>query len=332
MRSFGCRTCGQLLFFPNDTCLGCGSWLGWRPSTGALEVLDPADRRCGNHAVVGCNWLVEDDAALCVSCRQTRTTPPQDDPELLAAWRETEAAKRQVLAQLLGLGLPVDVTTYDLVSSRVDDEVMIGHADGVVTIDVDETDDARRERLRDRLDEPYRTVLGHLRHELGHALFDLLVVGFEDEVRQRFGDWTVDYGAALDRHYAEGPPPGWQAEHVSAYATMHPAEDWAETFAHHLHITDVLETARSFGLQVTGTPDAAWAHARALAGVDEPWQRPDEAGFRHDLATWLPLTYALNAINRSMGQDDLYPFVLTDPVIDKLVLVDRTIRAASIRD
>jgi hypothetical protein len=125
---------------------------------------------------------------------------------------------------------------------------MTGHADGVITLDLREVDDVHREQMRDQLNEPYRTVLGHFRHEIGHFYQPSLMAGHEDEVRARFGDERADYQAALDRHYADGAPEGWEESFVSAYATMHPWEDWAETWAHGLHMCDTLETADNAAL------------------------------------------------------------------------------------
>lgn len=323
MRSFTCDTCEQLVFFQNDRCLHCDSALALRPSTRQLEVVGDDDVRCGLHATIGCNWLVEDGDELCRACRQTRTTPPLDDPGTLAAHRDAELAKRRVLFQLLDLGLPIDVAVFDMKSSKVDDTVMIGHEAGVVTIDVDETDDARREKARDQLNEPYRTVVGHIRHELGHALFTTVVPDDRlDEVRAVFGDERDDYQAALDRHYAEGPPEGWRDDYVSAYATMHPAEDWAETFAHLLHITGTLETADAYGLRLDPKALDVWTTANLEAGRTHVRPEAAAGSLRDRLDVWLPLTYALNAVNRAMGDTDLYPFVLTDAVIAKLELVD----------
>ncbi len=177
---------------------------------------------------------------------------------------------------------------------------MTGHADGVVTLDLREVDDVHRTRLREQLDEPYRTVLGHFRHEIGHFYQPWLMEGREDEVRATFGDEREDYQAALDRHYEHGAPEGWAQDHVSAYATMHPWEDWAETFAHYLHIRDLMQTA------------AAWR----LTAVDP------EAPIGDLVDHWIELSYALNAVNRSLGHADLYPYVLTPSVIAKLELID----------
>jgi hypothetical protein len=207
---------------------------------------------------------------------------------------------------------------FDLLSSE-HERVATGHADGVITIDLAESDDARREARRAELGEPYRTMLGHFRHELGHYFQPLLVTGDEawDACRALFGDERKDYEAALDRHYEQGPPGDWPGLHVSAYATMHPWEDWAETFAHYLHIRDTLQTAAEFGIQVNGP--LATNFDRTLKATPQP--EAGQRAFDEVLENWLPLTYALNAVNRSMGRGDLYPFTLAAPVIDKLAFV-----------
>ncbi len=322
MRSFSCATCGQLVFFENTACLRCGSELGFdwdRRELLTLRGLRRAYTRCANHLVAGCNWLVAHEGELCASCALTAIRPADDDPGGLEQFRVAEAAKRWLIFELGELGLAVEGRrerpgglSFELLSSRRA-PVTTGHANGTITLDVAESDDAHREALREQLREPYRTVLGHLRHEIGHYYEPLLVP--EGPARERFralfGDEREDYGAALDRHYDNGPPPDWAQGFVSAYATMHPSEDWAESFAHYLHIWDTLQTADAYGVRV---PDA------------DP--SPDAEDFRGLLADWLPLTYALNAINRSMGHDDLYPFVLPEPVVSKLAFIHERIAAA----
>ena len=285
-----------------------------------LVTLSPGAARCANLELAGCNWLVDATGELCASCRLTRTRPADDDAEGLEHFRDAEAAKRWLLFELGELGLPVQSwrerdggLAFELLSSDRG-PVTTGHADGVITLDVAESDDAHREALREQLGEPYRTVLGHFRHEIGHYYWPLLVP--EGPARERcralFGDEREDYGAALERHYETGPPPDWSQRFVSAYATMHPWEDWAETFAHYLHIWDTLQTAGAFGVNVRGAEAPA----------------PDGGDFRELLDDWLPLTYALNALSRSMGRDDLYPFVLPAPVVDKLAFVHERVTAA----
>jgi hypothetical protein len=318
VRSFACSTCGQLVFFENTACLRCGSQLGFDAGRRELVALSAGDARCANREVADCNWLVDAEGELCASCRLTRTRPADDDPEGIEQFAVAEAAKRWLLFELGELGLAVESwrereggLAFELLSSERA-PVTTGHADGVITLDVAESDDAHREALREQLREPYRTVLGHFRHEVGHYYWPLLVP--EGPVRERgralFGDEREDYGAALERHYASGAPADWGERYVSAYATMHPWEDWAETFAHYLHIWDTLQTAGAYGVTVRG---------EAMA--------PD-GDFRALLDDWLPLTYALNALSRSMGRDDLYPFVLAAPVVDKLAFVHERVMAA----
>jgi hypothetical protein len=322
VRAFSCQSCGQLVFFENTACLRCGAKLGFDWPRRELLTL-PSDggvaARCANLDLVACNWLVQHDGELCASCEVTRTRPSDDDPEGLEQLRVAEAAKRRLLFELGELGLPVHSwrdrdggLAFELLSSRAE-PVTTGHADGVITLDLAESDDVHRMRMREELGEPYRTVLGHLRHEVGHYYWPLLVTEGDarDRFRALFGDEREDYGAALERHYADGPPADWSQQFVSAYAATHPWEDWAETFAQYLHIWDALQTAAEYGVRVgDAEPDPAAGDFRAL------------------LARWLPLTYALNAINRSMGRDDLYPFVLAEPVIDKLAFVHELVARA----
>jgi hypothetical protein len=335
VRAFACPTCDQLVPFEAVTCLACGTALGFAADAGGI-VAAGGRAPCASRELAGCNWLLapgEAPGGLCPSCRLTRTRPHAAD--LLAgspageAFRAAEAAKRRLVFQLLELGLPAPPRrgerglAFDLLWSEVD-PVVTGHADGVVTIDLAEGDDAHRERMRHELGEPYRTMLGHLRHESGHYFWTVLVEpdpAALEGFRALFGDERADYGRTLERHYDQGPPDGWVSSHVSAYATAHPWEDWAETFAHYLHIRDTLQTAAAFGLLVTGPrldPDLMAA----------PTLEP-EARFEDILDDWIPLTFALNAVNRSMGRHDLYPFVLSPAVIDKLGFVHRLVRSVS---
>jgi hypothetical protein len=291
----------------------------------------PAERPCANELLAACNWLAPGDAAngLCLSCRLTRTRPDDGDLDGLASFIRAEAAKRRLVYQLLELGLPVvpwmddpeHGLAVDLLSSR-DRPVVTGHANGVITIDLAEGEDPHRESVRVKLHEAYRTLLGHLRHESGHYYWDRLA-GTADRVeafRARFGDERTDYAASIRRHYDEGPPMGWEQDYVSAYATMHPWEDWAETFAHYLHLRDLLQTAHSYGLAVR-RPDSL-----ELDTLDDLDAVGAEQGVAHLVDRWLPLSYALNAVNRSIGKPDLYPFVLTPQVISKLDAVHVAIR------
>lgn len=331
MDTYRCSVCGQLLFFENSLCLGCGSELGYDVASRSIVVADPAAfRRCANQFVAGCNWLValDDPEQLCVSCRLTSVRPNDDEPEALAAFAAAEAAKRRLLDQLFGLGLPVTNrrddpergVTFELLSSR-HHAVTTGHAAGVITLDLSESDDAHREFVRQQLGEQYRTVLGHLRHEIGHYYWPRLVVdaGRLDEFRTLFGDETVSYADALAAHYGNSRDAGWAATHVSEYATAHPWEDWAETFAHYLHMRAGLATAAAYGLAV-GDP-AVSAGIAALAPRQGLAVEPT-------VERWLGLVVALNAQARSIGLHDLYPFVLAPSVVAKLDFVHRAIGAA----
>ncbi|MFC7431663.1 MULTISPECIES: putative zinc-binding metallopeptidase [unclassified Agrococcus] len=312
MRRYDCPACAATLFFDSIACDACGTRVGYVLDDDAFlavvasEVPGVERRRCVNADLVRCNWLTRAGAGLCPSCERTRTRPRDDDAEGMRLWPVAEEAKRHLLRDVHRLGFDVDGSTplrFDLLSST-DEDITIGHANGVITIDLSEGDHSHRERVRQQLDEPYRTMLGHLRHESGHYFEWQLVEGGPriEEARALFGDERADYQAEIARHYDEGPPEGWQARHLSAYATMHPYEDFAECWAHVLHIHDTLETATDFGL------------------VDP---LPRDAGMRTVVVEgWLPFATAMNVVNRSLGRRDLYPFVLPDPVIEKLAFVD----------
>jgi hypothetical protein len=329
MRDFNCPNCGQRLAFENSLCLSCRSSLGFSLDDMALLVIasgadsehggavDSAEYQlCANLYLAECNWLVEKGPVrqLCASCRLTRTRPNDADTTALTAFAAAEKAKRRLIAELHELKLPIVGRdqdpeyglAFDLLSSETE-KVFTGHHNGVITLDLAEGDDVHREQLRVEMSEPYRTLLGHFRHEIGHYYFYRLVgpsQTYSQRFRELFGDPDADYQAALDRHYDEGAPAGWKDKYVSSYATMHPAEDWAETFAHYLHIRDTLDTAAAFGFAPAG------------ATFERPFLGP--SGFDTIIEMWLPLAWALNMVNRSMGKEDLYPFVLPPAVLDKM--------------
>jgi hypothetical protein len=345
MQPFSCDVCGQIVFFDNSTCLKCGSSLGYVRAdrrlvalthdqggiVGAVQRVDepgPVYRLCANQAVARCNWLLapDDPAELCESCRLTTVRPSDDRIDAIQAFADAEMAKRRLLFQLDVLGLPAVAqrddqargVAFEFLSSR-DQQVTTGHDGGVITLDLSESDDAHREFVRQQMGEAYRTVLGHLRHEIGHYYWPILVVdsGRVDDFRQLFGDERISYQDALDRHYSSGPSVDtatapWVGTHVSQYATMHPWEDWAETFAHYLHIRDGLHTARSYGITI-GEP--------ALTAARNSHTPDDETAIEQTVQAWLGLTFGLNAMSRSIGEGDLYPFVLSAEVISKLDFV-----------
>ena len=352
MKLFDCQVCGQTLHFENTRCEGCGSRLGYVPEdrdlhaivpvgaglTQAWQVAGDAARTfalCANARHDACNWLLApgEGDGLCLACRHNNTIPNLSKPGNLDLWRLMEAAKHRLFYTLVELGLPIVSREEDperglVFEFRSDPatgpKVMTGHSKGRITIAIAEADDAERERRRKALREPYRTLLGHFRHEVAHYYWDRLVRGTPalGQCRATFGDERASYKDALKRHYRQGPPAGWRERFVSAYATMHPWEDFAETFAHYLHIVDTLDTAGAFGVAIRPR-DVAQAEALAVE-VDF---RPEQADSIAPLVeAWLPLTFAFNSLNRSMGLGDLYPFVLNPAIIAKLGFVHDLVR------
>jgi hypothetical protein len=346
MKSFSCDVCGNLVFFENTSCVNCGHALGFLPDLLEVSAMAPETdgyeralaaqaqgrryRRCANereHAV--CNWRVaaEEPVELCRSCRLNEVIPNLSVAENRARWHRLELAKRRLIYSLLALRLPLTADPAAGVpglSFRFLDAVdgtkpVTGHAQGVITINITEADDAVREKRRVSLHEPLRTLLGHFRHEAAHYLWERRVAGTDqlEAFRKLFGDERADYAAALQGHYQQGPPSDWASGHVSAYASAHPWEDWAETAAHYLMIRDAIETAGSFGLSLRPQDHPA---ARTMTAEPERATQP-QTEFDALLATWFPLSYALNSINRGVGLPDVYPFVLADAALQKLRFV-----------
>jgi hypothetical protein len=348
MKVFHCDHCDHLVFFESVQCVRCERPLAYLPDLGVTGSLDPAGdglwrspltraagrtyRLCRNYTEHNvCNWAVSaaDDNPYCLSCRLTRVIPNLGVPGNKEAWYKLEIAKRRLLYTLMALGLPVErkKTSSDTglafefladPSNPALPRVLTGHANGLITVNIAEADDVERERRRQNLREPFRTLLGHFRHEIGHYYWDVLVKDGRplERFRDLFGDEREDYGQALQRYYQDGPPADWQQRFISAYATSHPWEDWAETWAHYLHMTDTLETAVSCGISVK--PRRA----------GEPTMKADPKGlvrtpsaFDTWLSDWHALTYVLNNLNRGLGLSDGYPFVLSVPTGEKLRFV-----------
>jgi hypothetical protein len=351
MRIFSCKACEQTLFFENTVCLNCQAEVAYLPDIAdfvvvpkglavdaAFELELPGKgrqklRRCKNFAAGACNWLFpigeqqgSEPEVFCASCRLTSIIPDLSNEQHRAAWLEIEQNKRRLLYTLQALALPVvgkgqdpeAGLTFRFMSDTEREKVMTGHSAGVITINVAEANGAFRENLREKLGEGYRTVLGHLRHEIGHYYWDRLVLdrpalaGF----RKLFGDEQQSYQDAIQRHYDQGPPANWAESFISAYATMHPWEDWAETWAHYLHMVDTLETAKSHGL-VLRVPGA---------GAKVVTEGLDARDFDEMTSSWRSVTLALNSLNRSMGLKDAYPFVPTETVQKKLRFIHDLIR------
>ena len=333
-----CPNCNGFAFLDGLQCTQCDARLAYHfPSLSFAQLADETTvidgevwRACSNRDW-GCNWLVGDheQAARCFSCRLSRRLPDRDDTIAWEKLKDTGIAKRRLLVQLAELRLPIVAfyeqeggLGFDLLSSYSGERVIIGHANGIITLDLAETLDDHREALRVKLGEPYRTMLGHFRHEIGHYYQRVLITTDEqwDACRALFGDERASYQDAIKRHYATGAPEGWNASFLSEYATMHPWEDFAETFAHYLHITGALGTAASAGVVLD---------ASRVQGIVEQNVVPEfdyrELGIERMLHDWRWLSLMFNRVNRSMGQHDLYPFSLPEPVVEKLAFVHELI-------
>jgi len=359
LKTFHCTACQALIFFENTKCLSCGRALAFFPDRAEMLALEPADgqpwrsvrgdvvgtesfKLCANYAENGvCNWAMrsDDPDSMCRSCLLTHTIPSLDVPGNSAAWAKLESAKRRLVYALLNLNLPLRSKLQDekgglefkflsdIVGANGDQSrVLTGHDNGLITINVAETDDVYRESQRLKHREPYRTLLGHFRHEIGHYYWDRLIADSKriDDYRRIFGDERADYQAALKQHYDAGPPANWADNFISAYASTHPWEDWAESWAHVMHMVDALETAHFVGLSVKpkrpDEPELSVPPVPSRAQIGDFDQLIDE---------WKTLTYVLNNLTRGLGLPDAYPFVLSAPIVDKLRFVCDTIASES---
>jgi hypothetical protein len=345
MRLFQCQHCRALLYFESSQCVSCGRSLGFLPARQQLSALEPdgtafralaesktrSFRYCANAQLGVCNWLVAADQPEleCAACRHNRMIPDLSIPDNARHWRKIEIAKHRLFYTLLKLRLPLttraedaDGLAFDFIASQTGvpghTPVITGHSSGLITINLAEADDVERERQRSEMGEPYRTLLGHFRHEIAHYYWGRLISNTPniDGFRAIFGDEQQDYTTALQNHYANGPPANWPEHFVTAYASSHPWEDFAETWAHYFHMVDTLETAAAYGLSVRPLLPKGSAQLSADINFD-----PHSASMDRLVEAWLPLTFAMNSINRSMGLQDLYPFVLTPGVIVKIDFV-----------
>lgn len=301
-----------------------------------VPTSDAAYKFCFNSTFGICNWLVDGTSSenFCVACRHNGIIPDLSQSQNVANWQKIEAAKHRLFYTLLRLNLPLQTRAENpegllfnfLADSPFDPNarVMTGHDSGLITLAISEADDVERERRRSLMGEPYRTLLGHFRHEVGHYFWDRLVRDRDgrDAFRTLFGDESRNYQEALQIYYTQGgAPPDWQDNYVSAYATSHPWEDFAETWAHYLHIVDTMEMARAFNLHVEPRIDDS---GQLEATID--FNSYKIANFQIIMDGWLPVSFAMNNINRCMGQPDLYPFVLSPAVIDKLAFIHELVR------
>jgi hypothetical protein len=348
MLIFKCQHCAQLLYFENHTCERCSHRLGYLPQENVLSALEPQPdgswtalgstgryKFCANADASNCNWLLGDRSTdtYCTACRHNRIIPDLTSCENKRNWWKFESAKRRLFYSLSRLGLPLANRTDDPAGGLVFDvlgesgttgpaQVLTGHDNGVITLNLKEADDVQREQLRTTMGETYRTLLGHFRHEIGHYYWDKLVRdGSQVEAfRQFFGDERADYEEALRVHYASGPPADWQERYISSYASTHPWEDFAETWAHYLHIVDTIEMASAFNIRIQPALGFGADHSATLDF--DPHQTGDMCRL---IKSWLPLAFSINAINRCMGEPDLYPFILSPPVMMKMGFIHQLV-------
>ena len=353
MKLFQCQNCGAVVYFENTRCLRCDAPLGFLPDLLQISAVtadgsqwiahaSPQERYrfCRNWEAHACNWMLpaSDASDFCLACRHNRTIPDLGNPDNRRHWQKIEGAKRRLFYSLVSLGLPTPSADsgdpqpleFDFLADPPQGpRVLTGHDNGLITIALAEADDPVLDAARVSMGELYRTLLGHFRHEVGHYYWDRLVRDSDaddelDRFRAVFGDERADYGEALARHYRDGPPPDWGDAYVSAYATMHPWEDWAETWAHYLHIVDTLEMAGDFGIRITPAITTDPAMRTAIPSSPQLDQDIDNL-----IEAWLPLTYAINSLNRVMGLPDFYPFVIAPPVVAKMDYIHGLVRRAT---
>lgn len=339
MHRFTCD-CGAPLFFGNTQCLTCERDVGYEPATDRMVCLTPegSSRRCANAVHGVCNWLLPRGSAagLCSACRLNRTIPNLDSSRNIMLWARMEMAKKRLIRSLLRLGFTVpskkddalNGMAFDIVSTVINPKATTGHLNGVITVNLEEADDTYRQINRQQLGESSRTLLGHFRHESAHYVWhrffssclwnDPLRLAF----RERFGDERADYAQAMGRYYNEDAPSSWESHFISRYATSHPWEDWAETWAHYLQILDVLETCTSLGVhaQILTLPPINLRPDAALLPSMLPQPPASNAAFLTMIERWMQVSTALNEVSDSVGEPPLYPFVISTQTAKKLRL------------
>jgi hypothetical protein len=326
MKRYYCR-CGSEIFFDNTFCNVCGNSLGFIPEHQQMVRLERQGsyRPCQHRADLDCNWMIvnDDPNPQCRACRLTRTIPDLGVNNNQRRWAKLEATKRRTFYMLFGLQLPIpdrhegeqNQLLFDFLEDQSSnplselDMVYTGHADGIITVNAAEADDSYRTAAQQQMNEAYRTLLGHFRHEMGHFYWMTLRDQADELIafRQLFGDERLDYRATLQNFYNHGARSDWQNHFISPYASAHPLEDWAECWAHYLHISETLETAAAFGVIAA---------------------EPVNDSFTDWLSTWMRFSVVLNALNRSMGVSDPYPFVINASVERKLHFIERWVKTA----
>lgn len=353
MKLFICGNCGQSVFFENYLCLKCHAPLGFDPVQMALVALQQTGggytsltqsgeintvsyKYCSNKQYNVCNWLLPNNTAdeFCVACNLNHTIPDLTALGHLEKWGRIEVAKHRLVYSLLSFKLPIlskhqdenKGLAFDFMAddNGSDKRLLTGHDNGWITLNIEEADDVIRVMAQNRMDEVYRTLLGHFRHEVGHYYWNVLIrdTARLDGFRRLFGHETIDYSEALKKHYQKTDTEGWKEQFISAYASAHPWEDWAETWAHYLHIVDTLETGYAFGLKVNPRLPDTETEMSAILNIN-----PYTTGsFKDIIERWIPLSFVMNSLNRSMGMEDSYPFVFNDAVREKLKFIHETIK------
>jgi hypothetical protein len=344
VKTFQCA-CGNTLYFENSRCLECGRDVGYLFQGQTIITLEPVAgnlwkglqdgnqyRKCRNYSQYEvCNWLVpvNDNNAYCESCRLNHIIPNLTEPHNINLWYRVEAAKRRLLYTLKYLGLPIvgrdlepeSGLAFQFLENEVQGDeffndifekqyVLTGHVSGMITINLLEAEHSAREEMREKMNERYRTLIGHFRHESGHYYWDRLIAKDPTRLqtfRELFGDERRNYSKALKEYYDNGPRGDWTTDCISAYASSHPWEDWAETWAHYLHMVDTLDTAVNCGLKDIGQTKGGSVY------------QPDS--LQQILQEWEHLSRGLNSLNRSMGLPDAYPFIISPTVAEKLEFV-----------
>jgi hypothetical protein len=317
VREFHCPSCRDQVSFEQCECTSCGNKLLFDAANLKMARLQD-ENPCDNREIIGCNWSVE-GVGLCASCCLNRTIPNLSVLRNVLLWKRVEEAKRRLVYDLRRLQLPLvsrtgDHIAFDILSDEAG-PVLTGHRSGLITLNLAEADDVERESRRIAFKEPYRTLLGHFRHEVGHFYWNLLVEGtkLRASFNLIFGDSALDYQGALSSYYSRTERAYDRNSFISEYATSHPWEDWAETFAHFLHIVSTLDT-------LAGLPLALDDRAKQV--LKDPYLESD---FEALLASWKPVARSINELNRSLGLGDAYPFELAQAVMGKLHLVHMAI-------
>jgi hypothetical protein len=344
MKLYTCSHCHSLIYFENNICLHCGYSLGFDAISLSLVTLVPEGknqyanikdnqqkfRYCENARYGTCNWLMQPNhtSEFCSACDLNRVIPALTSDENMKRWKNIEVAKHRLVYSLLRLRLPVvkkveneetGIAFDFLAQTSPKEKVITGHDNGTITLNIEEADEAARARYQQDLGEKYRTLLGHFRHEIGHYYWEVLIRNSDalEKYRSLFGNEEMDYPESLETYYQKGAPTDWSEHFISPYASSHPWEDWAETWAHYLHLMDTLETAFAFGIRIQ--PDMIQDTKQIQASIQQdPYDMTD---FSQIIKWWLPLTFAVNSLNRSMGHSDFYPFIISEQVVGKLQFI-----------